>query len=230
MTRLAYYLTKVVCWLFFRLGFWLEVSGGAHVPKRGAFILASNHVSYLDPPVVGVACPRRLVFMARADLFDQALLGMFLRAVGAIALKREGGDVAAIRMALEELRDGRPVAIFPEGGRQPGGALGTAKRGVGLLAVTAQVPIVPALVRGTFDAWPPHARRLRRRKIHVAFGPPIPYTDFSFSTTASGPRPALGERRGGRARRSQHEQRLAEAVTLAWQRLAAQRQPAHPTP
>jgi len=76
---LLYGVSKFALWLVFRLGFGLEVRGQAHVPRRGAFLLASNHVSHLDPPVVGVACPRRLTFLARASLFDHALLGAFLR-------------------------------------------------------------------------------------------------------------------------------------------------------
>ncbi|MBI2104835.1 MAG: 1-acyl-sn-glycerol-3-phosphate acyltransferase, partial [Candidatus Omnitrophica bacterium] len=193
--------SKFLLWLFFRVGFGLEVVGQEHVPKRGAFLVASNHVSYLDPPLIGVACPRRLRFMARADLFRHLLLGAFLRGVHAIPLKREAGDIAAFRAALAALRGGAGVAIFPEGGRQLSGTPGAPKRGVGLLADAARVPVIPALVQGTFQALPPHERRLRRAKIRVAFGEPIPYTFIS------APR--------------RHEQ-VAEAVAQAWRRLAQQ--------
>lgn len=220
MKSVVYSIAKLVCWLFFRVGFGLEVRGGEHVPRSGAFVLASNHVSYLDPPLLGVSCPRRLVFMAKASLFKQPLLGVFLRAIRGIPLQREGGDLPAMRMALEALRNGEPVAIFPEGGRQTSGRLGTAKRGVGLLAISARVPIVPALVRGTFEALPTDERRVHRAKIRVAFGPPIPYTDASFLYT-SGPRPASPE---GRTWRAEQERRLADAVTLAWRNLERQRQ------
>ena len=207
MTPLLYGLSQFVCWLFFRLGFGLEIRGRKHIPRRGAFILASNHFSYLDPPLIGTACPRRVVFMARANLFNDGLLGAYLRGVGVIPLQREGGDLSALRQALETLRRGQPLAIFPEGGRQLSGKLGAAKRGVGLLAMEVRVPIVPVLVRGTFQALPPGARGLRRAKIQVAFSPPISYTDVSFPGA------------GGPVRRREQEQRLAEAVTLAWHRL-----------
>lgn len=196
-----YDLTKAVLWLAFRLGFGLEVVGREHVPRTGAFILASNHVSYLDPPLVGAACPRRLRFMARAELFTHTLLGAFLRAVHAIPVKRGEADVTAVRTALTCLRHGEAVTIFPEGGRQFSGKLGVAKRGVGLLADTAQVPVIPTLVQGTFRALPPHARRLARAKIRVAFGEPIPYTGNSSSSTRA------------------HQEQLADAVTRKWQDL-----------
>ena len=207
MRNWPYFFTKFVCWLLFRLRFGLKVRGQEHVPKRGAFVLASNHVSFLDPPLMGAACPRRLRFMARADLFAKTLLGTFLRLVRVIPLKRGEADLAAVREALALLRQGEPIAIFPEGGRQLSGRLGVAKRGVGLLAEAASVPIIPVYVKGTFEALPPSAPRLQRAKIRVAFGPPISYT----TTSLKGKPPS----------HRRHEQ-LAAVVTEAWCRLEAQ--------
>ena len=215
MMWLGYDLTKLICWLFIKLGFGLEVSGQAHVPTRGPFIVASNHVSFLDPPLIGVACPRRLRFMARADLYRQPLLAAFLRGVKAISIKRGEADLMAIRAGLARLRAGEAIAIFPEGERQLSGTLGVAKRGVGFLAEAAQVPILPVFVSGTFEALPPHATGLSRAKIRVAFGEAIAYTDASVSSTAG---PEAGAR-GSRAR----QERLADAVTQQWRRLATQR-------
>ena len=208
---MAYALTKLICWLVFRLRHGFSVTGQEHVPRRGPFILATNHVSFLDPPVVGTACPRRVYFMARADLFRQPLLGLFLRSVGVIPLRRGEADVAAMREALAHLRAGKPVAIFPEGTRQLSGRLGAAKRGVGVLADLARVPVVPAYVSGTYEALPPQATRLRPAKIRVAFGRPISYTATSVP-------PDRGQRR----------QALAEAVTAAWIALEAQAAAAAP--
>ncbi len=202
----CYDVVKLILWLVFRLRFGLEVTGQEHVPKTGAFVMASNHVSFLDPPVVGVACPRRLRFMARSDLFQRVPLGAFLRGVRVMPLKRGEADIGAVREACARLQEGEAVAIFPEGTRQLSGKLGRAKRGVGLLAEMAKVPIVPTFVQGTFQALPPEVLALRRAKIRVAFGPPIPYTNLSFE---------------GGASRSRHEQ-LAEALTHQWHRLEAQ--------
>ena len=199
-----YDFSKLILWLFFRIRLGLEVVGQEHVPREGGFIVACNDVSYLDPPVVGVACPRRVGFMARTTLFTQPFLGAFLRGVHAIPLRRGEADVGAIREAIVRLRRGEGVAIFPEGTRQLSGQLGAARRGVGLLASHAHVPVVPALVTGTFDALPPEAKRLHRAKIRVAFGPPIPYTTASVSSPGD-------------------HQQLADAVTQAWQRLDEER-------
>ena len=199
-----YYVVRFFLEVIFRLGFGMEVRGRSHIPRRGGFLLASNHLSYLDPPLLGAACPRRLSFMAQTKLFDHALLGAFMRGVHVIPLQRGEGDVAAVREAVRRLRRGDAVAIFPEGGRQFSGRLGAAKGGVGLLAELAQVPIIPVIVRGTFDALPPGSRRVQRAKIRVAFGPQIPYT--------TSPVPTLAAR--------EHHDRLAAQVTQAWHQLA----------
>ena len=214
MKNVPYAITKFCCWSFFGLRFGLEVTGQAHVPRRGPVIVASNHVSFLDPPILGAACPRWLRFMARDTLFAHGWLALFMRSVRVIPLRRGEADLGAIREALEALREGEAVAIFPEGGRQRSGRLGTAKRGIGVLADLSQATVVPAFITGSYRALPPDATRLQPSKIRVAFGPPIPYTGV--------PLPAgLPERRAAlRARREQ----LADAVTQAWGRLAAQQE------
>jgi 1-acyl-sn-glycerol-3-phosphate acyltransferase len=145
--------------------------------------------------------------MAQAKLFDHPWLGAFMRGVHVIPLQRGEGDTAAIREAVRRLRRGEAVAIFPEGGRQFSGRIGTAKRGVGLLAELARVPLIPVVVQGTFEALPPTSRRLHPAKIRVAFGPQIPYTTAPVPTLLSS--------------RSRHEQ-LAAQVTQQWHQLAEQ--------
>ncbi len=229
MIAFCYAISKLALWVFFRLGFGLEVTGAEHVPRAGGFVLASNHVSYFDPPLLGAACPRRLHFMARATLFQHWLLGAFMRSVGVMPLQRGQSDLPGLRLAIQRLRRGEPVAIFPEGARQPNGRLGQARRGVGLLAMQAQVPIVPVVVRGTFEALPLGARWPRRAKIRVAFGPSISYTDApaSDASTLATPDPRRPGQAGaepapaGAAARGRHEA-LANVVTHRWHRLADQ--------
>ena len=203
MTYWFYYFSRFILRVTFRFGFGLEIRGREHVPRCGGVILAANHMSYLDPPVLGAACPRRVNFLARADLFRHVLLGAFMRGVHVIPLQREEADRSAIREAVKRLHCGDVVGIFPEGGRQFSGRLGTAKRGVGLLAVLAKAPIVPVLIHGTFQALPPTGGGPHRSKIRVAFGQPIPYTVPSLPSRA-------------------HEEHLAAAVTQQWHELAAQ--------
>lgn len=223
----AYGFSKLVLWSLFRAKYGFQVTGQRHVPRTGPVIIAANHVSFLDPPVVGVAAPRRVTFMARADLFRHGMLGLYMRSVGVLPLKRGEGDLNAVRAAVGVLRHGGVVAIFPEGTRQLTGQLGQAKRGVGLLAIAAHAPIVPALLTGTREALPPDATRLQRAKIRVAFGPLIPYTYGSTDDASAlesldprslghaGSQPAAAEDRS----RRRHE-RLAAAVTDAWRHLA----------
>ncbi len=213
----AYSFSKFTLWVVFRWRCGLEVTGQHHIPTRGPFILASNHRSFLDPPVLGAACPRRLSFMARADLFERRWLGTYMRAVHVIPLRRGEVDPAAIREAIHRLRQGEAIAIFPEGGRQLSGKLGTAKRGVGFLAVTARVPIIPVLIQGTFEALPPGERRLHPAKIRVAFGPPIPYTNHS-APVAPHEGGGLVQARASRGR----DEALADVVTRYWHTLERQ--------
>ena len=213
-----YYFVKFTVWSVFRSYNRLEVRGQHRIPKTGPFILACNHVSFIDPPVVAAACSRRLVFMARADLFHQPLLAAFMRGVHVISLVRGETDLGAIREAVRRLGQGDVVTIFPEGGRQPTGQLSAAKRGVGVLAAAARVPIIPVYIQGTFKALPRDERCLSPKKIRVAFGEPIPYTTDSVPSPASSSGTGSAEGAPERTARYHHEQ-LAEAVTTQWRRL-----------
>ena len=206
---IAYGFSRFTLWLIFRIGFGLSVHGQEHVPKTGPCILACTHTSFLDPPVIGASSPRRVTFLARSTLFTNPLLGAYMWSVGCVPLKRGEADLGAVREAVKRLQQQEMVAIFPEGGRQRDGRLGTAKRGVGLLAAIAKAPVVPVLIRGTFEAMPPTTPvRFHRAKISVAFGPPILYT----ASPTPGTTPT--------AARHSHEA-IAHEVTVAWQRLAA---------
>jgi 1-acyl-sn-glycerol-3-phosphate acyltransferase len=161
-------------WLFLncmeRLVFGFKVTGAEHIPRNGPVIIASNHISYGDPPVVGSAVPREVHFMAKEELFANRAFGWLIRRYNAIALKRAVGDLGAVRRAVDLLKQGRAVLMFPEGTRSLTGNLLKAKPGVGLIACAAGVPVVPAHVSGTNCLWQVF---LRRAGLKVAFGPPF---------------------------------------------------------
>ncbi len=163
-------LVRLVLLVFFRL----RIQGQEHVPAQGGFILAGNHVSYLDPLVFGAGCPRSLYYMARDTLFRRPFFAWFLHEIHAFPLKRRAADFEAIRKGLRYLADGRGLLIFPEGTRQVGSRVGRAFAGVGFLARKAHAPVVPAYVSGTAKAMPKGSRRIRPVPLDVVFGPPIP--------------------------------------------------------
>lgn len=171
---LAYRIGRQLCRLYFRLAHHLQVEGAMHVPAEGACIVAGNHVSVLDPPLMGCAIPHRVVhYLAKIELFRPPF-GWVLRAVGAVPVERGKGDVGALRRALSLLQEGRVLGLFPEGTRSPDGRLQPPKRGIGFLVAKAAVPVVPAFIAGTFEAWPKGARGPRLGvPVHVRYGAPI---------------------------------------------------------
>src|SRR5579864_2900572 len=110
----------------------MRVYGAENVPKDGPLIVACNHVSYLDPPVLGTASPRRIEYMAKRQLFEIPVLGSLISAVGAYPVDREGSATAAVKRSVEVLRRGGAIGIFPEGTRNLEGTA-EARTGVALL-------------------------------------------------------------------------------------------------
>lgn len=162
-------------WVITRLGFELaggfRASGLENVPETGGALIASNHLSYLDVFVLGIASPRPLNYVARASLFRPPL-SWLIRSVGGFPIDREGSGTAGLKETLRRLRGGSVVLIFPEGTRSFDGALGPLKPGFAALA-RAGAPIVPAAIAGTFEAWPRGRRFPRPHPTRVHFGPPI---------------------------------------------------------
>lgn len=167
---------RLIAVALMRLLFRLETRGIEHIPRSGGVLLAANHSSLLDPPLVGGAAPRPLVFLAKAELFEVPLFGALIRRLNARPLRREGPDAGALRTALRALADGAAVLVFPEGTRGGEGVLRPAKPGVGMLAALSGVPVVPVYIAGSGRAWPKGRRLPRPAKVVVTFGPPLRFT------------------------------------------------------
>ena len=153
----------------------LRVSGAHHVPKTGGVLIATNHASYLDIPILGCGMFRRAWFMGRMDLFSGPAAGL-MRHMGWIPIRRERVDRTGFEEAIRRVKAGQAVVIYPEGGRSEDGRLQPGKPGVGIIVAATGCPVVPAYLGGTYDALPPGARWIRLRPIRVVFGAPM---DFS---------------------------------------------------
>jgi len=147
----------------------LRIQGRGMIPS-GPAIVASNHISLVDPPVVGASIDREMYFLGKKELFESWFLGPVIRSYNCIPVNRARPDRAALRRIAEILRDGQAVLLFPEGTRGPGDELLPGKPGVGKLAIEAQVPIVPAFISGSNHLWQTF---LRKRRLSVSFGAPI---------------------------------------------------------
>ncbi|RPJ44978.1 MAG: 1-acyl-sn-glycerol-3-phosphate acyltransferase [Candidatus Latescibacterota bacterium] len=161
--------------LLFRLAYGFRAVGVERIPRAGGMILAVNHVSYADPVIAGLGVPRELHFFAKRELFRNPLFGRLIRAHNALPVDRGGVERGTLQEVVRLLEAGGALLVFPEGTRSLDGTIGEARPGVGMMAVSASVPIVPAYLRGTA-----RMRRsvLRRGALAVFFGEPIDPADF----------------------------------------------------
>ena len=170
---MLYPILKGCAYAVSRVWFRLRVVGAERMPREGHLIVASNHQSLLDPPLVGCVSPRELDYMAKAELFRIPGLGGLIRRLNAHPVDRTGSDSAALRLALRLLGAGRAVLLFPEGTRGTEGRLGPARAGAGMLAARSEAPVMPVYVRGSGRAFPRGAAVPRPSRVTVTFGTPI---------------------------------------------------------
>jgi 1-acyl-sn-glycerol-3-phosphate acyltransferase len=171
---MIYRFMRALFTLFFRVWGGWEITGHENVPKEGAVLIAPNHLSFLDPPLMGCALRRPGWFMAKAELFAIPGFRWLITHMHAYPVKRGVPDRAALKRTLDYLRQGEVVCVFPEGKRSVDGRLSPIEAGIGMLAVKTGAPIVPVGIRGTDRVLPRDAKRLYRARVRVHFGSPIP--------------------------------------------------------
>ncbi|MEO0242606.1 MAG: lysophospholipid acyltransferase family protein [candidate division WOR-3 bacterium] len=176
---LKWIIAKVLLFIPFRILFRFRVKGSCHVPRSGPCIICVNHTSFWDPPLVGMASPRELYYLAKKELFENVkAFGMLISFYNAIPLDREN-SVSGMKKAIKLLKDGKAVVIFPEGtrNRTKDKLLLPFKDGPALLALKLKVPIIPAFLfesKGSFWDWV-----FGKRELKIRFGRPISPENFT---------------------------------------------------
>jgi 1-acyl-sn-glycerol-3-phosphate acyltransferase len=166
-------------WNFFRAMFvvyfrW-RVFNSDRVPQNGAVILAANHASILDPPLVGAALNRPINYLARKSLFRFPGVGALLRSWSAVPVDRDGGGATGLRAILDRLLAGGGIILFPEGTRTRDGKLQPARSGVGLTVIKSSAIVIPVRTFGTFEAYGRDVKIPRPKKVAVKYGEPMQF-------------------------------------------------------
>jgi 1-acyl-sn-glycerol-3-phosphate acyltransferase len=152
----------------------LKSYGTERIPRDGGAVLAMNHFSYMDPPIFGTLCPRRVVFVAKVELDRTFGFGRLMRAHGAIAIRRGESDREGLRRMRETVRNNDLLGLFVEGTRQKTGVPGKTKPGAAMVAIQEGVPVVPAAIHGSQD-W----RIGNFAPVSVAWGEPMRFDEYT---------------------------------------------------
>lgn len=181
MITFTYRIAQLISYLYLKVFHRLEVTGIDNVPKNGSFIMASNHLSFLDPPALGCRVNRNLHYFARDSLFTGPL-GFLIDKLNAIPVNRGQLDLKTLKLTLSVLNSGHPLLVFPEGTRSPDGKLGKAKKGVGLLVSKAKCDVLPVRINGSFEILGKGKFFPRLgKKLSITYGDLIPYQSLPFS-------------------------------------------------
>ncbi len=168
-----YWLTWRLARALFATYFRWRVYHPERVPLEGPVILAANHASFLDPPLVGAGVTRPINYLARDTLFRLPGMGWFLRSLNSVPVDRHGGGGAGLKAILDRLLAGGGIVLFPEGTRTRDGNMQPARSGIGLTVVKSNAPVVPVRVFGTYEAWGRHMKLPRPRPVAVKYGEPM---------------------------------------------------------
>ncbi|MDX8364834.1 lysophospholipid acyltransferase family protein [Cytobacillus sp. IB215665] len=164
-----YTIAKNIVWGILKPLYRIKIIGSENIPKEGSVLICSNHISVLDPPVVGITSTRPIHFMAKEELFRVPILKTAISNLNAFPVKRGMSDRSAIRNALAILNDDNVLGIFPEGTRNKEGNLGKGLAGVGFFALRSNALVVPCAIIGPYKPF---------RKLHVVYGRPVDITEM----------------------------------------------------
>ncbi len=168
-----YWYMRWVCKFFCILFFRVRSSGRDNVPKKGPFVLISNHQSYLDPIFCIGPLKRPSSCLARDSLFTNWLFGPLISSMNAIPLKQDEADISAMRKVIGKLKKGEGVCLFPEGTRTYDGKIAPLKPGFGFLCRRGEAAVVPVVIDGAFECWPRHKKLFSPGLISVCYGKAI---------------------------------------------------------
>lgn len=175
--------------LIFSTYFRWRILNPERVPISGPVILAANHASFIDPPMIGSALPREINYLARESLFRFPVVGAILRSWNSVPVDRDSGSGKGLKTILQRLEQGGGIILFPEGTRTSDGQLQPARSGIGLAVIKSTAPVVPVRVFGSFEAYGRRHKFPRPRQVTVKYGMPMAFAELrAESTTCTRPR------------------------------------------
>jgi len=169
--KILWMAAKVLGFFVFKILFQLEIKGKENIPRHGNFIIASNHTSFLDPPLIGYICNKPISYFTKQEQLV-GLFGLLITKLGAIPISKTNVGRSDIRCAIDIIKRGKSMLIFPEGTRSRTGKILPGKPGIGLIATRTKVPVIPVYIKGSFKALPPYRHFIRPGKIIINIGRP----------------------------------------------------------
>ncbi|MEI6344595.1 MAG: lysophospholipid acyltransferase family protein [Verrucomicrobiota bacterium] len=182
----TYYFWYTVSKTIARLFFSFRVLYPERIVEKGPLILASNHQSYFDPPLVGICSRRGVYYLARKTLLQIPLLGKLLPHINVILVDRDGNDMSALKSVIRTVKSGNAVVLFPEGTRSIDGNLQPAKAGIGLVIAKTRAPVQPVRIFGSYEAFPKGSDKISLTPITVVVGETIHFTDADLNPSLHG--------------------------------------------
>lgn len=209
----AYYFWYTISKIAARFFFGFRVIHSERLIGEGPVILASNHQSYFDPPLVGICSRRDVYYLARKTLLEVPLLGRILPAINVIPVDRDGNDMSALKTLVRLVKGGNGVVLFPEGTRSPDGQLQRGKQGIGLLIAKTRAPVQPVRIFGSREAFPKGSGTITPVAITVVIGEPLRFTPEELDpATCGGDERALYQRLSDRVMEAIAALRLPESL------------------